>query len=933
MLKDAKTSLILLVAFLSLGLTTTVSASATELQIIGEKQEELHPYKGLDYFCTSAAQSPDINTLQKRPALPWRSSQGEMPNFGFTREHCWFRFTVRNQNPLHSDWLLLIDYAMLGEVDVYQVDAGGNLVRHYQAGMDRDFTVRPGNYPSPAFPVTLPSGKDSSFYIKATSPHSIQLPLKLLSHERFTRVAQNQTLIQGIFFGGMLVMILYNLSLFFSIRERVYLLYVCWSAVVTLFLAVLHGYAHRYLWPHSPLVSQYIIHYLLPLIVLLPALFTLHFLSLKEKAPRLAVWLKGLAIMGTLLFLAAPFTSRSFLIPISVSAILIMDFSILAIGLIRTRAGDPDARIFTIAWACFITGVAAMALNKYGLLPRTALTENLVQTGVFLEVILLSLALARRISRLKEAHSDSIREKAIAEMEAFKAGARNHAKSEFLATMSHEIRTPMNGIMGMTDLLRRTPMSQQQAQYVSTIYQSTQSLLTVINDILDYSKIESGKLELDYQSVQLESIVDDCVRLFALRSSEKQLPLYIHIDSRVPERIKTDPIRLKQIITNLLSNAFKFTDRGNVSLHVTVKQPANGNKLCVLMFEVVDTGVGLDESQQSGLFQAFHELSNKGKHTGAGLGLVICKRLIQLLGGEIGVSSSLGRGATFWLSLPVEVENSQSKPVLKNRSAVLISNTPAQLLSLSQILARWGAKTLEFRDAETAMDPANQPRPVDFVIAEHAVMENPQYVQRLRQHFGNPVLVLLHPTGKPLSDNLPEDLLLIETPFSCQALKRSLLTGHDEHLSQQQAAEEPAIVLDKADTLNVIVAEDNPVNQLVIDSILKSLGVHATLVSDGEQALELVREQPGYWDIIFMDCEMPIMDGYQATREIRALEHTSTAHPHCWIIALSAHATGDYVQKARDAGVDDYLSKPVSQQQVREALNRGQVSTPSGISG
>ena len=932
MFKDSKAALLLFVAFFSICLSSLASAKGPDTQIIGEQQEHMHPYQGLYTFCTPADQSPGINAILQRTDLPWQPSGASTPNLGFTTDHCWFRFSVRNLNRLHPDWQLQIDYAMLGEVDVYQIDAGGTLVAHFQAGMDRDFSVRPGTAPTPAFPLTLPTGTDNDIFLKVASAHSIQLPLELLSQESYNASTQTQSVVQGIFFGGMLVMILYNLSLFFSIREKVYLLYVCWSAVVTLFLAVLHGYAHRYLWPHSPLVSQYIIHYLLPLIVLLPPLFTLHFLSLREKAPRLAAWLKGLVIIGTLLFLAAPFTSRGFLIPISVSAILVMDFSILVVGLLRTRAGDPDARIFTIAWACFITGVAAMALNKYGVLPRTGLTENLVQTGVFLEVILLSLALARRISRLKEAHSDSIREKAIAEMEAFKAGARNHAKSEFLATMSHEIRTPMNGIMGMTDLLRRTSMTQQQAQYVGTIYQSTQSLLTVINDILDYSKIESGKLELDYQSVQLESIVDDCVRLFALRSSEKQLPLYIHIDSRVPERIKTDPIRLKQIITNLLSNAFKFTERGNVSLHVTVKQPVNEKNLCVLMFEVVDTGVGLDEGQQNSLFQAFHELSGKGKHTGAGLGLVICKRLIELLNGDIGVSSSLGRGATFWLSLPVEVEKPQSKPVLQNRSALLISNTPAQLLSLSQILTRWGAKTLEYRDVESALDPANPSRPVDFVIAEHAVLENPQYVQRLKQHFGNPVLVLLHPTGKPLSDNLPENLLLIETPFSCQALKRSLLTGHDEQLAQQ-SAEEPAIVLDKGNALNVIVAEDNPVNQLVIDSILKSLGIYATLVSDGEQALELVGEQPGYWDIIFMDCEMPVMDGYQATREIRTLEQASTAHPHCWIIALSAHATGDYVQKARDAGVDDYLSKPVSQQQVREALHRGQVATPSGISG
>ena len=260
MFKDAKTAFVLLVAFFSIGLTPAVLANGPELQIIGENQEELQPYQGLDYFCTPAAQSPTINALQKQPTLPWQSSRGDMPNLGFTNQHCWFRFAVRNQNPRHSDWELLVDYAMLGELHLYQLDAGGNLISHYQAGMDRDFAVRPGNYPTPAFPLSLPSGKDSTFYLKVTSPHSIQLPIRLLTHEQFARSAQNQTIIQGIFFGGMLVMILYNLSLFFSIREKVYLLYVCWSAVVTLFLAVLHGYAHRYLWPHSPLVSQYIIH-------------------------------------------------------------------------------------------------------------------------------------------------------------------------------------------------------------------------------------------------------------------------------------------------------------------------------------------------------------------------------------------------------------------------------------------------------------------------------------------------------------------------------------------------------------------------------------------------------------------------------------------------------------------------------------------------
>ncbi len=931
MSKDVRFGFVLLVAFCLQFLVPVGHAHTSDTQIIGEQQQILQLREGIKYFCTPADQTPDINAVRKMPLDDWNSAPEGTPNLGFTGERCWFHVTVRNLNPLFSEWFLAIDYAMLGTLDVFQMDAGGNIASHYQAGMDRDFSVRSGEYPVPSFPVNLATGIDNDFYICVSSVHSIQLPLALKTRDEFQSDFFTHTLVQGLFFGGMLVMILYNLSLFFTVREKVYLLYVCWSVAITLYLAIHQGYAHHYFWPHSPLISSHILHFLLPLLVVLPSLFTLNFLSLREKAPRLALWMKGLVVTGSILFLAAPFTSREFLIPVSVVAILVMDFSILLVGLIRSRPGDPDARIFTVAWVCFIIGAASMALNKYGIVPRNGVTENLLQVGVFVEVVLLSLALARRINRLKEAHSDSIRDRAIAEMEAFKAGARNHAKSEFLATMSHEIRTPMNGVMGMTDLLRRTPLTQQQAQYVSTIYQSTQSLLTVINDILDYSRIESGKLELDFQDTALESIVDDCVRLFALRSSEKQVPLYIHIDSRVPDIIRTDPIRLKQILTNLLSNAFKFTERGSVSLHVTLKQPVNSNNQCVLMIEVVDTGTGLDESQQATLFNAVSEVRHKGDRKGAGLGLVICKRLSDLLGGDIGVSSSLGRGATFWLSLPVKVAKSSPKPVLKDRTAVVISGTPAQLLSLSQLLSRWGAKTREYRDAESALDPAIAEQPVDFVIAEHNVMASSTLVERLRERFQNPTLVLLHPTGTPLSDQLPEDLLLIETPLSCQSLKRSLVTGKDESAYDNALAEQ-TVILDSASRLNVIVAEDNAVNQLVIESILKSLGVQPTLVTNGKEALELITEQPTYWDICFMDCEMPVMDGYQATTAIREMEGGQTSQPHCWIIGLSAHATGDYVQKARDAGMDDYLSKPVSQQQVSEAIKRAQLSRPSDAS-
>ncbi|MDP2228586.1 MAG: 7TM diverse intracellular signaling domain-containing protein [Moraxellaceae bacterium] len=874
------------------------TASATVLPLEAG-QESWRPYANLQHFCSSRETAPDIDQLRLNLATwPWQASGHDVPNHGYTTDICWYRLSVENRSHAATNFVLGLDYPLLTLVDMWLLDADQSVLTHYREGADLPYRLRQTRALAFGFALELPPQSPRDILLRLDTPN-LQLPMVLMEAQAFTEYDLRVTLVHSLFIGGMLVMILYNLLLYVSLRESVWLPYVCWAAVITVLQVVLLGFGPRFLWPDSPAFLTLAIETILSLILIIAPWFVIRFLRLDVWTPLLARILWAHALIGAMLLLAIPFADRTALMVVQLVSILSLGvIAITAVLQSRQRGEEetPEVNGFIIAWGAFLLGAFLLILNKLGLLPRNLFTEHLLEVGSFLAVALLSRALAAQINRLKA-------EKARAE-------AMSQAKSEFLATMSHEIRTPMNGVLGLSDLLRHTPLNTQQGQYVDTIYQSSQALLTVINDILDYSKIEAGRLSLESLDTSLEQLLGDCVALHAPRIIDKRLALWVRLESDVPTLVRTDPLRLKQILNNLLSNACKFTDAGEIRLRIS-RQPGSGQAGLVLRIEVEDSGIGLNPDEQERLFRSYEQAAagTSRQYGGTGLGLAICKRLVELLGGEIGVTSSPGRGARFWFTLPVEKSASASPgQVLEGKQLCVLSNERSFVRHVQIWAQRWGMNVTVAGSVQQQEE--NQDSNTDILLL------GPDFASERDSLAisGGPALLLAWPVSAMPLQGTTEVVELPLHPLQFQALLLQAVRTEMPH-----HAKPDGLYGNGLSHLRVLVAEDNTVNQLVIVSLLKSLGIDATVVDNGEQALKTVTAMPGKWDVVFMDTEMPVMDGHTATRRIREWE-TAQQRAASWIIAISAHATPDRIQEARAAGVSDYLGKPVTRAHVLEAL-------------
>lgn len=709
-----------------------------------------------------------------------KSTFEALPNphisLGFRKDACWFRWEMRNDNADTLQILFTLDYPVLDHIDLYQRTS--KKLQHWTLGDSIPFGQRTIDSRNFVVPLTLTPGEKTVYYLRVESSGSMTVPLYLSDRDRFIGMHEQHEWRLGAFYGISLGLLFYHGFLWGVLREKIYRFYVLHLGASLAYMATLQGLAFR-LWPEWTEWnnrSNYIAGYFL---FLTGALFARDYLNTRQwrNGDKILLILAGVNTVA--LVVQAVLPSSVMYKSLAAMAILTM-FTLFLTGILRWRQGLREARQFVVAWGLFMLMAILFALKTYGIfsaIPVLA-TVNFLQIGMIMQQVLLSLGLAGRLTTLKQ-------EKIQREQEILRERAENEAKGDFLAKMSHEIRTPMNAVLGLTFLLRDSRLDKTQREQVDMLHSAGQSLLELINDILDYSKITAGKLELEKTEFNLPALFSDTISMFALNAEQKSLSLAYDPSPALPVWVRGDPVRLRQITSNLLNNAIKFTQKGHINVRVEIR-PSTQYDRPLLQVEVEDSGIGLNETEIQALFQAFQQadVSTTRKYGGSGLGLAISRQLVELMGGEIGVRSKAGAGSTFWFYVP--------------------------------------------------LDLAKEPAPAQ--------------------------------TATPLSSR-------------------------------------------RLEGRQILVAEDNLVNQLVITGLLRKLGITPLLCQDGASSLEMLRQHPEI-ELVLMDCEMPGMDGYEATRQLRQQELAEN-RPRLPVIALTAHAMASHRDRCLAAGMDDHLAKPV----------------------
>lgn len=771
------------------------------------------------YFADKTSQLSIEDIMQSKTStgedISWQTVPNNYLSYGYSPNSYWIKTELTNPFGETRYWVWEIDYAFLDEVDLYQVThktGKPELIKQYFRGDHRIAKNAEKRQRAPNFHISIPAGETHTFYLRGKSTSTVWLASKVYEGETFQILEGKLQAMLGAFFGIMFAMAMYNIIVYMVIRNLTYLYYVIYVCTISIYFCVVTGFWYQFLAMDNIWLIDHLNGILACATFIFGLLTAIRFLQLEKYATRSARILYGLSAVYGFGIIAVFFVPYHIHILILELSSMITAVTILTISIRQWVRGHASARDYTLAWAPLLVGSIIYNLAILNVLPWNTFTAYFHIFTTALQALLLSIALAKQLSREKEKRLEAQSAFFAKEKQAMAAEAENKAKTEFLAKMSHEIRTPMNGVLGIAQLLKEQGLNPKQDELVDTIYNSGNSLLAIINDILDFSKFESEGFELEEIAFSTNALVKETLALLQASKKNSSVQIVSAIDESLPEYLAGDPTRIRQILLNLMSNALKFTEEGEVGIRVQLasKQPEEspGSKINI-RFEVYDTGIGLTQEQIGKLFQPFVQAdSNTTRlYGGTGLGLSICKELVEKMQGEIDVSSEEGQGSTFWFELPL---------------------------------------------AASTAEAVAQQNPVQANLAQTKTVDS--------------------------------------------------------------AATKPNF-----EKLKVLVADDNRVNQTVLKGMLQKLGIDSTIVDNGEAALKEFENQQ--FDLFFLDCEMPVMDGFQTSQLIREHEKKNNPGHSLPIIALTAHSLNEVNKKCFDAGMDDFLAKPITLPQLVDKID------------
>ncbi|MFI8579261.1 hybrid sensor histidine kinase/response regulator [Ectopseudomonas khazarica] len=810
----------------------------------------------------------------------------------------------------------------------YYLLRDGQLEQNLHTGEAMPQESRP--LPSRFYLMPLPNdGQARVAYVRLTSNHPLMTWFKVMDQAELVSL-EKPVYLYGMLFGALLLLTLYNLIRFIYTRSGSAL----WLAGVNIGLAICSSanlgiFAQ---WLPSLGYNQSLIADLSALFAAFSVLaFGLGFVhSTPVQNSRLNRLLMGNAVLVLAYALCIALTGLYWFSSLVYLLVVVSSLNLLLVSSLHWRSGYTPARLIAVGMLVFNLGFGFFVPVLLGF---DQLTPGWLVLGVFSVATLAGLILSISLTeRQRQIQQDTLqRSTALAA-----SSAELRAKAEFLAKISHEIRTPMNGVLGMTELLLGTPLSAKQRDYVQTIHSSGNELLTLINEILDISKLESGQIELDDVQFDLGALIEDCLDIFRAKAEQQKVELISFIQPQVPRVISGDPTRLRQALLSLLDNAFKQTDEGEILLVVALDN-SDGNYR--LRIAVQDSGRPLLPEERDALLNA--ELQSRdflaATRLGGRLGLIIARQLVRLMGGEFGIQGSGNQGTTLWLTLPLDAarleqpEADLDSPLQGARLLVVDDNDTCRKVLMQQCNA-WGMQVSAVPSGKEALallrTKAHMREYFDAVLLDQDMpgMTGMQLAAKIKEDpsLNHDILIVMltgisNAPSKVIARNAGIKRILAK-PVAGYTLKTTLADELAQRPNDTPAQAAPTPVstpLNVPADFRILVAEDNSISTKVIRGMLGKLNLQPDTASNGEEALSAMKAQP--YDLVLMDCEMPVLDGFSATEQLRAWEQ-SEQRPRTPVVALTAHILNEHKERARAVGMDGHMSKPVELSQLRDLI-------------